>query len=363
MSTYFSKRGFGSVAVLFSLFAILALVACKGDPGETGPQGPSGPEGTASNVEGPVGEKGDPGEPGRDAQDTASALATITLNNNVLTMTERVTVRGAGFQAGEEVSALLIITEDPPLARPIGEGVVTDDQGVFEISTDAIGGNLNTQLAAIGPRLVWANGNMGSQAVAPVSIVSSKRPIPDQAASLSVEEGSPGETVSVRGAGWMEGEVVGFFLRGTSVGGVTVGADASFDATVTIPVDAAHATYTFRAKGGTNEVTAPLIVSEPPAPPAAMPVATPEPPPAALFVSGGSPGNTVSAWGSGFGASEAVTLSSGNTILGSGATNADGAFMAEVALSADMALGVHTVVAEGTGSGHQATAPLVVAEK
>lgn len=288
-------------------------------------------------------------------------MATISLSDDVLTMMERVTVRGAGFQAGEEVSALLVITANPPLARPIGDGVA-DDQGVFEVSTDAIGGNLNTQLAAIGPRFVYVEGNQGSVSLAPVSIVSTKRPIPDQAASLTIETGAPGETVTVRGAGWMSGEVVGFFMRGTSVGGVTVGEDGSFEATVTIPEDAALATYTFRAAGGTNEVTAPAVVAEAEVV-VATPVPTPEPPPAALFVQSGAPGDAVSAWGSGFGAGEAVSLTTAGGILASGATNSSGGFMAEITISADMATGVHTVVATGADSGHKATAPLVVADK
>jgi hypothetical protein len=282
-------------------------------------------------------------------------------------MTERVTVRGAGFQPSEEVSALLVISRNPALARPIGDGVA-DGQGVFEISTEELGGNLNTKLAAIGPRLVVAQGSEGSLAVAPVSIVSTKRPVPNQAASLTIDGGSPGETVRVRGAGWDEGEVVGFFLRGNSVGGATVGEDRSFEATVTIPADSAHTTYTFHAKGGKNEVTAPLVVREPPPPPPEptpepTPVPTPEPPAATVFINGGSPGDTVSAWGSGFGDSEVVTLTAGGAILGSGTTNASGAFMAEISLSADMATGVHTVVAQGVNSGYKTTAPLVVADK
>ncbi len=359
MSTYFSKRGLGSLAMLLSLFAVLALVACTGPEGPAGPQGPAGPAGADSTVPGPAGPEGPAGPQGPPGDPASSALATISLSDNMITMTERVTVRGAGFQAGEEVSALLVITADPPLARPIGDGVA-DAQGVFEVETDAIGGNLNTQLAAIGPRFVIVEGNSGSRAVAPVSVVSTKRPIPDQAASLTIESGAPDETVTVRGAGWLEGEVVGFFLRGTSVGGVTVGEDRSFDATVTIPEDAAHATYTFRAKGGTNEVTAPLVVREPDV---ATPVPTPEPPPAALFVEGGTPGDAVSAWGSGFGAGESVSLTTSSGILASGATNASGGFMAEFMISADMATGVHTVVATGAESGHKATAPLVVADK
>ena len=357
MSTYFSKRGLGSLAMLLSLFAVLALVACTGPEGPAGPQGPAGATGADSTVPGPAGPEGPAGPPGPSGASTAAALATISLNDNVLTMTEPVTVQGAGFQPGEEVSALLVITANPPLARPIGDGAVVDDQGVFEISADEVGGNLNTILAAIGPRTVYVEGTMGSRAVAPVAIVSTKRPTPDQAASLTIESGAPGEAVAARGAGWIEGEVVGFFLRGTSVGGVTVGEDRSFEATVTIPGDAAHATYTFRAKGGTNDVTAPLIVREPETAAAMLP-------PAALFVQGGAPGDSVSAWGSSFGAGEVVSLTTaGGDILGSGTTNSSGGFMAEFTISADMATGVHTVVATGADSGHMATAPLVVADK
>ncbi len=359
MSTYFSKRGLGALAMLLSLFAVLALVACQGEQGLQGPPGPAGPTGADSTVAGPAGPQGPAGPPGPAGAPASAALAAISLNDNVLTMTERVTVRGAGFHAGEEISALLVITADPPLARPIGDGMA-DDQGVFEVSTDAIGGNLNTQLAAIGPRFVYVEGNQGSIAVAPVSIVSTKRPTPDQAASLTIEGGAPGETVTARGAGWLEGEVVGFFLRGTSVGGVTVGGDRSFEASIAIPEDAAHATYTFRAAGGTNEVTAPLVVAEPEM---ATPVPTPEPPPAALFVEGGAPGDAVSAWGSGFGAGESVSLTTASGILASGATNDGGGFMTEFTISEDMATGVHTVVATGADSGHKATFPLLVADK
>ena len=361
MSTYFSKRGLGTAAMLLSLFAVLALVACQGDMGEQGPPGPAGPAGADSTVPGPAGPPGAQGPAGPPGAPASAALSTITLDNNVLTMTEVVTVRGAGFQAGEEVSALLVITANPPLARPIGDGVA-DAQGVFEVSTEAIGGNLNTQLAAIGPRFVYVEGNQGSVAVSPVSVVSTKRPTPDQAASLTIEGGAPDESVTVRGAGWIEGEVVGFFLRGTSVGGVTVGEDRSFEATITIPADAAHATYTFRAKGGTNEVTAPLVVSEPEVV-VATPVPTPEPPPAALFVQGGVPGDEISAWGSGFGAGETVSLTTDSGILASGVTSSSGGFMVNFTISADMATDVHTVVATGADSGHKATAPLVVADK
>ena len=359
MSTYFSQRSFGGLAMLLSLFAILALVACTGPEGPMGAQGPAGPQGP-SGSDGSDGARGPQGPPG----DTAGGMsfAVISLNNSVLTMTEPVVVRGAGFLPNEEVTAILVIENE--LARPIGMATA-DDRGVFEIKADELGGNLNTQLAAIGARFVLADGSMDSLAVAPVTIVSSKLPVPDQSAALSVAAGAPGETVMASGSGYNPGEVVGFFLQSVSVAGATASDDGTFMASIAIPEDVlagmvtstgdpvTSSVFTLRAKGGSNDTTAPLVVM--------VPEEEEEEMQPALFVSGGMPGDTVNAWGSGFAADEVISLTVDGDIVGSAAGNDSGAFMAEVAISDDMSVGVYTVTAMGTAN--MATAPMVVAEK
>ena len=260
----------GAFAMLLSLFAVLAMVACAGDRGPAGTQGAQGSQGP----QGPEGVPGDPGLPGKpgmpgnqgdrgpagpSGEDAMSPLAQIVLNDSTLTMTEPVVVWGAGFSPGEEITALLVI--EAGLARPVGTATVSDI-GVFKIEIPEFGGNLNTQLAAIGSRFVLVEGSAGSRATSPINIVSAKRPIPDQAAAIFVSGGAPGDTVSVWGSGYRAGEVISFVVGGVIVAGTTANDAGAFMADIAIDADMAPGVYTLRAKGGFNETTAPLVIAD-----------------------------------------------------------------------------------------------------
>jgi hypothetical protein len=174
-------------------------------------------------------------------------------------MIEPVTLWGAGFKAGEEITSLLVI--EPGLARPVGTATV-GETGVFSISTDELGGNLNTRLAAVGARFILVEGSEGSRATIPIKILTAKPPVPDQSAALFVNGGAAGSDVVAWGSGYNAGEVVSFLLGGSIIAGTTANDSGAFAVTVTIKEDMVPGVYTLRAKGGFNNTTAPLVVAD-----------------------------------------------------------------------------------------------------
>lgn len=273
MTTFLQRKGIGLVALLLSLFAVLALVACEGPKGAAGAQGAAGVPGAPGlpGKSGLPGLPGNPGKPGVQGQQgpqgiqgatgaaAVSPLAQVTISDTEVTMTEPVTLWGSGFKAGEEVTALLVI--EPGLARPVGTATV-GDTGVFTISTDELGGNLNTQLAAVGSRFVLVEGSEGTRATVPIKIITAKPPIPDQSAALFVNGGAAGSDVMAWGSGYQAGEVISFLMGGSIVAGTTANDSGAFSVTITISEDMAAGVYTLRAKGGFNNTTAPLVVAD-----------------------------------------------------------------------------------------------------
>ncbi len=273
MTTFLQRKGIGIVALLLSMFAILALVACEGPKGPAGAQGATGAPG-APGLPGKSGLPGLPGNPGKPGVQgpqgpqgiqgpagaaAVSPLAQIMLSDTELTMSEPMSLWGSGFIPGEEITALLVI--EPGLARPVGTATV-GDTGVFTISTDELGGNLNTQLATVGSRFVLVEGSEGGRATIPIKIITAKPPVPDQSAALFVNGGAAGEDVMAWGSGFQAGEVISILAGGSIVAGTTANDSGAFSVTITIKDDMAAGVYTLRAKGGFNNTTAPLVVAD-----------------------------------------------------------------------------------------------------
>ena len=134
-------------------FTLLVAAACSGDVGPTGPvglQGPAGPEGPAG------------------AGAPASA-AGISLDKAVYTIgSERTfTVTGWGFLPGESV--IFNFHTDAYGPGIIG-GVDANEYGTFEYTQ---GGRFRMDRinSSAGTYTVWAEGNLGSEAAAPIVFV------------------------------------------------------------------------------------------------------------------------------------------------------------------------------------------------
>lgn len=131
----------------------LLIAACTGDDGARGPEGPRGSEGP----EGPAGGA------------ALASAAGISLDMAVYTIgSERTfTVTGWGFLPGESV----IITFQTDAYGPgIIGGVDVNAYGTFE-HTQGGRFRMDRILTSAGTYTVWAEGNLGSKAAAPIVFV------------------------------------------------------------------------------------------------------------------------------------------------------------------------------------------------
>jgi hypothetical protein len=272
-----------STALVFSVL-LFVLSACA--PGAAGQPGLPGNPGSAgvNGSQGPQGEPGLPGLPGNpgqggapglqgpagpDGSDAAAPEGNITVSKQNMSMSEKFSVAGSGFQPNEAVVIQLRI--DSTLSPIIGDGrgsqVTANGAGAFEISFDFMSEEGAIISRAGGPSSVFAQGGSGSKASAPITIVSVSSPAGSVSASLAATPAEPGGTSVVYGAGFSAGEMVSIIGVGAAGGvdkilaGGEANASGAFQIDVKATLDAGL--YTLVARGSSNsEATAPLLVAD-----------------------------------------------------------------------------------------------------
>lgn len=272
-----------STALVFSVL-LFVLSACA--PGAAGQPGLPGNPGSAgvNGSQGPQGEPGLPGLPGNpgqggapglqgpagpDGSDAAAPEGNITVSKQKMSMSEKFSVAGSGFQPNEPVVIQLRI--DSTLSPIIGDGrgsqVTANGAGAFEISFDFMSEEAAIISRAGGPSSVFAQGGSGSKASAPITIVSVSSPTGSVSASLAATPAEAGGTSVVYGAGFLAGEMVSIIGVGAAGGvdkilaGGEANASGAFQIDVKATLDAGL--YTLVARGSSNsEATAPLLVAD-----------------------------------------------------------------------------------------------------
>jgi hypothetical protein len=270
-----------STALVFSVL-LFVLSACA--PGAAGQPGLPGNPGSAgvNGSQGPQGEPGLPGLPGNpgqggapglqgpagpDGSDAAAPEGNITVSKQNMSMSEKFSVAGSGFQPNEAVVIQLRI--DSTLSPIIGDGrgsqVTANGAGAFEISFDFMSEEGAIISRAGGPSSVFAQGGSGSKASAPITIVSVSSPAGSVSASLAATPAEAGGTSVVYGAGFSAGEMISIIGVGAAGGvdkilaGGEANASGAFQIDIKATLDAGL--YTLVAIGSSNsEATAPLLV-------------------------------------------------------------------------------------------------------
>ena len=216
-------------------------------------------------------------------RDGVSPEARIEVSQAVLSLDEPLTIRGSGFKPGEPVAILLIIDENlSPLVGVSREEarerertgsvqaqVTASSAGTFVAEFDHIGTGYEpaTRERALGEKAIAANGDSGSKASVPVTIVSEPQGPPSASTSLTVDPVATGSNTSIWGAGFKPNESVTISVTGAANGQDLIVADGAandfgafaMSATITLEPDI----YTLKAVGDRgSEATAPLLVSE-----------------------------------------------------------------------------------------------------
>ncbi len=170
--------------------------------------------------------------------------------------------------------------------------------------------------------------------------------------ALTVSSSSlvPGQSFTVSGSNFQANEIVIFTWDGTLLSNQASadGTGAFSNAAQSVPQSASTGTHQLTARGTSSATTASLTITVPAAA-------------AAVTPSSGPPGTTVSVSGSGFGASEPVTISYGGTSLvavGASATGVVNPVSFNVPNPA--AAGAASIVLQGVNTGRSATIPFTV---
>lgn len=261
-----------STALVFSVL-LFVLSACA--PGAAGQPGLPGNPGSAgvNGSQGPQGEPGLPGLPGNpgqggapglqgpagpDGSDAAAPGGNITVSKQKMSMSEKFSVAGSGFQPNEPVVIQLRI--DSTLSPIIGDGrgsqVTANGAGAFEISFDFMSEEGAIISRAGGPSSVFAQGGSGSKASAPITIVSVSSPAGSVSASLAATPAEAGGTSVVYGAGFSAGEMISIIGVGAAGGvdkilaGGEANASGAFQIDIKATLDAGL--YTLVAIGSSN---------------------------------------------------------------------------------------------------------------
>ncbi len=156
--------------------------------------------------------------------------------------------------------------------------------------------------------------------------------------TVSPSSGPAGTVIAVSGSKFAAGETITIKFGTTILGTTTATSTGTFSASVTIPSTAAVGTYTIYAKGGTSKIEAQgkfVVQSNP----------------LSLSKTYGLPGIVITVSGSGYAATETVTIKLGTTTLGT-ATTSGGSFSTSVTIPSTQAPGTYTMTATGATSGH-----------
>ncbi len=246
------------------------------------------------------------------------AAGTITLSKTYGLPGTVMTVSGSGFAATETVSIKFDTTTI---------GSATTSSGAFSASVTI------PSTATPGTHSIIATGaTSGYIASAAFKVLAPNL-------TISPTSGLPGVVISVSGTQFGASEIVTIKLSTTILGTATASSTGAFTASVTIPASTAPATYTISATGGTTGIEAlgKFTVLNPN-------VLT-------LSKSYGPPGTVLTVSGSGYAATETVTIKLGTVTLGT-ATTASGAFSTSVTVPVSMIPGSYTMTGTGGTSGH-----------
>ena len=272
------------LALLFSIFSAFVLVACEGaqgppgaaglpgNPGNPGAQGVAGVPGDPGlpGLSGNPGNPGAPGPPGGQGAQGPAGLSAVSPEAEIfvvkaqfLTMSQPVTVLGAGFNPAEPVLLRLQIEED---REKIFGGQITADGAGNWSATAVIGGSDQVKAAAVGNRAIVAEGADGSIARVPVKILGKPILSPSPSSSLVANPVVTGSDTMIWGAGFKPNESIAITavaaVEGQDVFVIGDQANSSgavvFEATINFEAGL----YTLIAKGDSgSEATAVLVIS------------------------------------------------------------------------------------------------------
>lgn len=282
MSVRFRARGVA--AALLSSVLFIVLVACTGDPGLPGLPGEPGNPGNpgASGPQGEPGEPGLPGAPGNPGNpgppgapgpggangapgaDAVSPAARIVLSKSTIGAAgDPFSVWGSGFRIGEPVTLVLQVDDSRQIILGGGRGaqISANASGAFSMSFDNVGGS------TVGYKTLWANGEDGSSASAPVRIVDRADHDTSVSTSLSAAATVLGENIKLWGAGFASGESVTLVAVAASAGDDRILVGATANSSGAFAVEASNAleigVYSVAAIGELgSEATAPLVIVE-----------------------------------------------------------------------------------------------------
>jgi hypothetical protein len=281
-----------ALSLIVSSILVLAVIACAGpsgqsglpgEPGEPGNPGNPGPVG-AAGIQGVQGEPGLPGMPGNSGEpgnpgnpgpkgsqgvagaDGQSGAASLYTTNSTMTVDDSFSVWGSGFNPGEPVIIQILIDNK---IRPILGSLTANASGGISGSFDGLKQADGVDAKAVGDiRSLIAVGADGSVASTPVNIVKSRVAAPSVSSSLTSVTVAKGNTVTVKGAGFIGSEPVTISTRGTlTTGGDTIlkGQDANVYGAFSVDIkpDLEVGVYTLQATGsGGSQATAILTITE-----------------------------------------------------------------------------------------------------
>jgi len=275
---------------------------------------------------------------------TVSVHPTITVQPGTASPGEVLTVAGGGFGSG----ATLTLTALVPLygggTKVVSFAVKTNGDGAFATHL-ALPSN-----AAAGPVSVTARGPNGQ--------ATSRLQVRRLAAAITVSPASviPGSNVVVAGIGYPAGDRVSIVVTVTLTNGskqnLTTSAAANkqgaFTAVLKVPANVSGGAFTVVARSGLSgrAPTARLLVIKLAPSIVAVPTSA-------------VPGTQVTVNGFGFAADQAITLTLGNSTVGTVTTDAAGKFSQGVTVPSDLATGSYALNARGT-AGRTASIPLAV---
>ncbi len=245
------------------------------------------------------------------------AAGTITLSKTYGLPGAVITVSGSGYAATETVTIKLGTTT---------LGTATTSSGSFSKSV--------TIPSTMAPGTYVMSGTGATSGI----VASAKFKVLAPPLTVSPSSGPAGTVVSVGGTKFAAGETVTIKHSTTVLGTTTATPTGTFSTSVTIPATAAAGTFSLSAVGGTSGILAlgsfKVLAN-----------------PLTLSKTFGLPGAVIGVSGSGYAATEMVTIKLGTTILGTATTSA-GAFSTTVTIPLTATPGTYLMTATGATSGH-----------
>lgn len=245
------------------------------------------------------------------------ATATLSMSKTYGLPGASITVSGSGYAATETVTIKL---------GTVTLGTATTSSGSFSKSvtiptTMTPGTYLMTATGATSG--VVDSGNF--KVLAPTLVV-------------NPSSGVPGTVTNVSGSQFHAGETINVYNSTTLLGTTTATSTGTFAVNITIPASAPTGTFSLKAVGASSGIEAlgsfkvtsyPLTLSK----------------------TYGLPGAIISVSGSGYAATESVTIKLGTVVLAT-VTTSSGAFSTSVTIPLTMAPGTYLMTATGATSGH-----------